>query len=646
VLPPQPSGFRRAVFVGRPSASLAEHLAAEGAEVRPIEQDLSLAADEIGVVLCRPEDDGALAAPPPAGFGDAAERVAVLAIGDAQPAAHEFWSARVFFTLPSGAADSHVLRGVRSLFRFLEDRAGSGRARGALADRTREIRALVDVGVGLSAERDRDRLLETILSSARQLTFADAGSLYLLEETPAGRVLKFVRAQNDSVRFDFVERTLPLDSASIAGFVALSGSPLSLPDVEKIPPDAPYRFDSGFDRKYGYRSQSMLTVPMTTPQGKTIGVLQLLNRKRYLPPEGGDTSFLKTAVVPFEEENEEIARALAAQAAVAVENRRLTESIRRLFEGFVEASVTAIEQRDPTTSGHSERVALLSCGLAELVDRVDSGPFASVKIAREELRELRYAAVLHDFGKVGVREEVLVKARKLPPRSASLVRSRIDQAVLSAAAEVWERAAREGWPERRVAQALGERVGVLERAWKVVSQADEPSLLASEIGEEVRRLSELQYRDATGHMVPVVLPEEVAYLSIPKGSLTERERREIESHVTQTFRFLTKIPWTDDLSRVPDWAYAHHEKLDGSGYPRKLAADAIPIAVRAITISDIYDALAARDRPYKRAVPSERAIEILRSEARRGAIDAALLELFISERVYVSALKNAPRPEV
>jgi HD-GYP domain-containing protein (c-di-GMP phosphodiesterase class II) len=138
----------------------------------------------------------------------------------------------------------------------------------------------------------------------------------------------------------------------------------------------------------------------------------------------------------------------------------------------------------------------------------------------------------------------------------------------------------------------------------------------------------------------VVLPEEIAYLSIPKGSLTERERREIESHVTQTFRFLSKIPWTDDLSRVPDWAYAHHEKLDGSGYPRKLAADSIPVAVRAITISDIYDALAARDRPYKRAVPNERALEILRSEAKRGAIDAQLLELFIGEKVYIHALAS------
>jgi len=632
------------VFASRPGADLPALLAEDRVEIRPLQRPLFIGRDEVAVVLAEEANFRDLSGPPPTSFAESADRVGVVTLADREVALHEFWSARVFFSLPAGAGARHVARAARSLFRFLEDRTVSDRSRRALADRTREIRALVDVGVALSAERDRDHLLETILTRARALTSAEGGSLYLLEDSPGGRVLKFVRAQNDSVRFDFVERTLPLASASIAGFVALSGRALNLPDVSAIPPDAPYQFDPGFDRQYGYRSKSMLTVPMSTPEGKTIGVLQLLNRRRSSLPEVGDTAFMRSEVVPFEEENEEVAKALAAQAAVAVENRKLTENIRRLFEGFVEASVTAIEQRDPTTSGHSERVALLACGLAQLVDRTDSGPFAAVRIPREELRELRYAAVLHDFGKVGVREEVLVKARKLPPRIATLVRSRVDQAVLSAAAEVWEKAAREKWTERQVAQALGERVAILERAWKVVSTADEPSLLAAEIGAEIGRLSDLQYRDATGHLVPVVLPEEIAYLSIPKGSLTERERREIESHVTQTFRFLSKIPWTDDLSRVPDWAYAHHEKLDGSGYPRKLAADAIPIAVRAITISDIYDALAARDRPYKRAVPNERALEILRSEAKRGAIDAQLLELFIGERVYIHALA-APSPD-
>ena len=267
-----------------------------------------------------------------------------------------------------------------------------------------------------------------------------------------------------------------------------------------------------------------------------------------------------------------------------------------------------------------------------------SGPFAAVRIGREELRELRYAAVLHDFGKVGVREQVLVKAKKLPAGVPALIRSRIDQAILSAAAELWERAARERWSDKEVAAKFAERISSLERAWEVVSLADEPTILATVVGEEVLHLRELAFRDASGALRPVVEPAEIAYLAIPKGSLSAQERREIESHVTSTFQFLSKIPWTSDLARVPEWAYAHHERLDGTGYPRALSADRIPLPVRAIAISDIYDALAARDRPYKRAVPDERALEILRAEAERGAIDRALLDLFISEQVYVRAL--------
>ena len=636
--PGQPSEFRRVVLHGRPVAELLFHLPDEKLEPRRFSPDWELAANEVAVVLYDASLGRALDGPPLSSVGTAADRIGVLLVGDRPGDIDPFWSARLYFSLPEGASSEHLARAVRSLLRVLEDRSRSASARRELSDRTSEIRSLVDVGIALSAERDHERLLETILSSARALTAADAGSLYLVEEEETPPVLRIVRAQNDSVQFDFVERTLPLDRASIAGFVAETGQPLNLTDVGALPAEAPYRFDGGFDRQHGYRSRSMLAVPLTTPQGKTIGVLQLLNRVRRSIPEGSVTAFLKIEVVPFDESNEEVAKALAAQAAVAVENRRLSESIRRLFEGFVQASVTAIEQRDPTTSGHSERVALLACGLAERVDAATTGPYADVRIGREELRELRYAAVLHDFGKVGVREQILVKARKLPPGLAALIRSRIDQAILSAAAEVWERAARDRWSNEQVSRVLAERVALLERAWALVSRADEPTLLTAEASAEVLALKTLRFRDPSGKSRPVVEAGEMAYLSIPRGSLTASERLEIESHVSSTFQFLSRIPWTPDLSRVPEWAYAHHEKLDGSGYPRRLDAAGIPLPVRAITISDIYDALAARDRPYKGAVPSDRALDILRGEAERGTIDAALLDVFIESKVYLSAL--------
>jgi len=644
VPPAESSELRRVLLHGRPAPEWLSRLSGEPVEKRPFfPGNLELARDQIAILALDKSLSDGVAMPPPANLGEGADRIAVLLIGPPPAPMDPFWSARVYFSLPEASSPDDRARAVTSLFRILQDRAAAVALRRSLLNRTDEIQALVDVGIALSAERDQDKLLEMILSRARALTQADAGALYLLETGENGEVLKFVKAQNDSVRFDFSELavfTLPLDDSSIAGFVARVGQPLNLADVYQLPAGVPYRFDPSFDKRFGYRSRSNLAVPMKTPQGRTIGVLQLLNRKKRFIPDAAVTAVMRVEVVPFDESNVELAKSFAAQAAVAVENRRLTESIKRLFEGFVEASVTAIEQRDPTTSGHSERVAQLSCRLAELADRQDSGPLAPFHISREELRELRYAAVLHDFGKVGVREQVLVKARKLPHGRKELIRARVEQAILSAASDTWEKACKEKWSERKVAEVLAERVGQLEHAWKVVSRADEPSLLAAEISAEVGRLQAILFRDASGAMRPLVDDEEIAYLSISKGSLNERERREIESHVTQTFRFLSKIPWTADLSRVPDWAYAHHEKLDGSGYPRKLSAQDLPVPVRAVTISDIYDALAARDRPYKKAVPNDRAIDILREEATRGHIDKELLEIFIEGQVFLAAVQK------
>ncbi|HEY7111742.1 MAG TPA: HD domain-containing phosphohydrolase [Thermoanaerobaculia bacterium] len=633
--PAESTQFRRVLFHGRPAEALLARLSGEGVEARTFRADsFRLADDEVAVVLADPSLAAGLSEPPPPELGLGAERCGLLLAGEEPASADAFWTARILFSLPEGAPDAHRLRAVRSIFRVLEDRAVSARARRALTERSQEIRALVDVGIALSSERDPEKLLELILTQARALTQADAGSLYLVESAGGRERLRFAAAQNDSVRFEFRETTLPLEGTSVAAHVARSGLVVNLTDVGNPPAGAPYRFDPDFDRKHGYRTRTMLAVPMQTPQGRTIGVLQLLNRRVHVAPTGGVTAVIRVEVAPFTEKSTDLARSLAAQAAVAVENRRLTERVRALFEDFVGASVTAIEQRDPTTAGHSERVAALAVALAEAADRADTGPYAGFRIGREELRELRYAAVLHDFGKVGVREEVLGKARKLPPGARELVRARVDQAILSASAEIWEKARREGLSESRVARLLSERWAELEKAWEIVVRADEPTVMPEEVGADVARIAAVSYRDAAGRARPLLTTEEAGLLAIPQGSLSEHERREIESHVTQTYRFLSRIPWTEDLARVADWAYAHHEKLDGSGYPRGLAAPRLPPPVRMLTIADIYDALAARDRPYKKAVPPDRALDILRAQARGGRIDGDLLDLFIAGRVF------------
>ena len=630
--------LRRVLFHGSLPGDLALLAREPGIEAREFRADAwSLAPDEVGVLLALEALSPALAQPPPAGLGEAADRIGLVQISDRLEPLHPFWEARPSFSLPGGVPAAHVSRALRSLHRLLEERVRVARDRRALLARTGEIHALVEVGIALAAETDQDRLLETVLTRARSLTAADAGSLYLVESGPAGEILRFALAQNDAVRLEFEPASLAVDGASIAGFVARTGEVISLSDVRMIPEGAPYRFDPEFDERHGYRTRSVLAVPMSTPGGRTIGVLQLINRMRRIVPDGAVTAFVRSEVVPFEADHAEMARSLATQAAVAVENRRLAESIRTLFDGFVEASVTAIEQRDPATSGHSHRVARLTCALAEAAEREAAGPYAGFRIGREGMRELRYAAVLHDFGKVGVREDVLVKARKLSPGAFALARSRFDQAMLAAAAEVWERAAREGWDESRVAPALAEKKLELARAWKVVETANEPAVLPKETASEVEALRRLTYRNAAGELVPLVPPEEIASLAIPLGGRQAAERAEIEAHVTQTFRFLSRIPWTRDLERVPEWAYAHHEKLDGSGYPRRLRAEAVPVPARMLTICDIFDALAARDRPYKRAVPEERSIEILGAEARRGALDAELLRIFVASEIWKSA---------
>ena len=305
-------------------------------------------------------------------------------------------------------------------------------------DASSEIDELNRIGAALSAEHDTQKLLELILTKSRQITSADAGSLYLVEavETPPlttgpaaspvldSKCLRFILVQNDSIQLNFRETTMAISDQSIAGYVAMTGETVNIDDAYDLAPEVPYAVNRTFDEQSGYRTRSILAIPMRNPQGETLGVVQLINAKRDANAKLDSLSAIASQVIPFSRRYQELTSSLASQAAVALENSRLYASIQRLFEGFVKASVAAIEARDPTTSGHSFRVANLTIALAETVDRIDSGPYAGVRFTREQMKEIRYASLLHDFGKVGVREEVLVKARKLYPAQLDLVKQR------------------------------------------------------------------------------------------------------------------------------------------------------------------------------------------------------------------------------
>jgi HD-GYP domain-containing protein (c-di-GMP phosphodiesterase class II) len=508
--------------------------------------------------------------------------------------------------------------------------------------RAAELLELTRIGVALSTERDLLRLLAMILAQARGISNCDAGSIYLAEDAP--RVLRLKLSQNAS-RPDLPlgDVAVPVDHTSLAGYAAVTGAPLIIDDVYLLPEDAVYRQNRSVDEKYGYRSKSMLVIPMKSHRDTVVGVLQLINRKRRSDVVLSTAAITEQEVLPFDDRSVELVSALASQAAVAIENTRLYENIERLLEGFVTAAATAIESRDPSTYGHSARVATLSVGLAEAVARHGHGAHRGLTFTREQLRELRYAGLLHDFGKVGVREQVLIKEKKLYPRSLDVIRLRF-VALMREADVAFERERADYLLEHGRAdhdaqvealeRARHETRVRLDRYFQAVLAANEPTLLSEDAFQELRRLSGLTFRDLDGQEHEVLTGEELRWLTIRRGTLDEAERREIESHVTHTYRFLEQIPWTPELAQVPDIAFAHHEKLNGKGYPRGLGAAAIPVQTRIMAIADIYDALTAADRPYKRAVSPERALDILTAEADAGELDADLLATFIEARLH------------
>jgi len=521
----------------------------------------------------------------------------------------------------------------------------------ALDRKDDDLNELNEIGKQLSSQRDIDQLLELILRKSREITDADAGSLYLVEEGKEGNPdqLRFELAQNDTVPVSFRKSYVPLDDSSIAGYVARSKKVVNVADAYRLPEGSSFHISRSFDEKSGYRTKSMLVVPMLDHEDKVIGVVQLINKKR----ERGSVlqrALIDEQVIPFTTNDEQLASSLASQAAVAFENTDLLKQIRELFETFVHAAVKAIEQRDPVTSGHSERVAILTVGLMEKVDQISSGPLKDLRYSKDQVEEVRYASLLHDFGKVAVQEKYLRKGKKLYASQLIALRQRFAYILRSIEADylraklaalekggvsAQELAAIEDAYQRRRAEAL--------RVQDMVEKANQPTVVEEERFRALMSLPARRFESfeelqqfpveawADG---PYLSTEEVEVLSIRKGSLSEVERKEIQRHVTETYNFLQKLPWTGELERVPAIAYAHHEKLDGSGYPRQLRGAEIPRQSRMMTISDIYDALVATDRPYKKAVPEEKARQILRDEARDGMIDQELLDVFLEAELW------------
>lgn len=546
--------------------------------------------------------------------------------------------------LPVDPTPDELFVSVQRSLEMLETKTRAER-RGKWLNRYRyELGELINIARAMTTERVVDKLFSVILEKSRYVTDADAGSIYIVEGDESSPHLRFKLTQNDSITFDSREFTMPISNRSIAGSVVLTKEPISIPDVYHLPPGTSFGFDKSFDERIGYRTKSMLVAPLISQRDEVIGVIQLINKKKDPEKKLLTQADVDAQVVEFDERSAELLGMVAAQAGVSLENAMLYDEIRKLFEGFVKASVEAIESRDPTTSGHSRRVSDLTIELAKVVDQTSDGPYKLATFSREDLRELEYASLLHDFGKIGVREKVLVKAKKLYDESLEQIRGRFDFVSRTLEADVLSRKVRaleSGAPKAELEALdveLAARRAELDAAWEAIVSANEPTVLAAGDFAKIEQLAKETYTDLRGEVRRLLTDEEVVALSVKRGSLTPQEFDEIRSHVSHTFRFLSQIPWGKALRRVPVIAGAHHERLNGTGYPNRLHAEEIPVQSKMMAISDVYDALTASDRPYKKAVPVDRAIDILEYGVKDQHLDGELVRIFREARIWERAL--------
>jgi HD-GYP domain-containing protein (c-di-GMP phosphodiesterase class II) len=532
-----------------------------------------------------------------------------------------------------------------------------------LTDAQRDQEDLISIGKSLSGEKNMEQLLRLILYLSKKITGADAGSIYLVEEDENGKKrLRFKYSHTFSREIPLEEFVMDMNKKSIAGYVAVTGEVLNIPDAYKTPELAPYSFNPFFDRQHSYISRSMLVVPMKNHIDEIIGVIQLINSKedlsgtRHYENEAFEIKLEEEAdfdryVVTFDERYNSLLEAIAGQAAVSIENNRMIVQIQKQFEEFVKASVTAIESRDPATSGHSFRVAQICSEMAKAVNNEETGYLKEFKFTDTDIKELEFAALLHDFGKVYIDLNIFKKAKKLYPKDLENLKLRLDYlykyleiVYFAKEMEILREGLNFNKPyEEKLTKIRGEKTSKLARIIEIKEQVirlNEPTVTDIDPEQTLKNIiSEIEYIecfDISGHKIDILSNNDKVNLSIKRGSLNDEERMEIESHVIETYKFVSKIPWPPEYRRIPEIAMRHHEKIDGTGYPDGLKGkEATSLQSRMMAIADIYDALTAQDRPYKKSVPLEKVLKILKEEADNNKLDTDLVDLFIKEKIYL-----------
>ncbi len=544
-----------------------------------------------------------------------------------------------------------------------------------LVDAQQDQEDLINIGKSLSGEKDMEKLLRLILYLSKKITGADAGSIYLVEEDESGtKRLRFKYSHTYSRTIPLEEFVMDMNRKSISGYVAVTGEVLNIPDAYKISELAPYTFNPYFDRQHNYISRSQLVVPMKNHLDEIIGVIQLLNSKEDHRPGKKYTNEafeiqLDTEedfdrfVVTFDERYNSLLEAIAGQAAVTIENNRLINQIQMQFEEFVKASVTAIESRDPATSGHSFRVAEICKELAAAVNNVDSGYLGSFHFSENDIKELEFASLLHDFGKVYIDLNIFKKAKKLYPKDLENMKLRLDYLYRfmelgydSREIEMLDSLTRGNGSYtaddiRNLRDEKSMRLNRITEIKEILVRLNEPTITDRDpeaaLKEILAEIEGLECIDPSGGKIDILTLTDRTNLMIKRGSLNDEERCEIESHVTETYKFVSKIPWPPEYRRIPEIALRHHEKLDGSGYPDRLKGrESTSLQSRMMSIADIFDALVAQDRPYKKAVPIDRVIKILKEEAGANKLDPDLVDLFIDKKIFLNFISEEQKEQI
>ena len=573
-------------------------------------------------------------------------------------------NAQVAFVWENTLSSNEFLFTTSYQFRLLEqrmkDRKSSAKYLARLLDMKQDQEDLIKIGRSLSIEKDMPKLLRQILMLSKKITGADAGSIYLVEEDDNGKRIRFKYSHTFSKDLPLEEFVIPYDTNSIAGYVAITGKVLNIPDVYKLSPNDPISFNKKFDQSNNYRSKSMIVIPMRNHANDVIGVVQLINCKEPVDPtfSTGNEAFevflkdeddFENKVRPFDRRYESLMESVAAQAAIAIENNRMIQQIQNQFEEFVKASVSAIESRDPATSGHSFRVAEICKRMALAINAEKRDPYAQMRFTGTQIKELEFAALLHDFGKVYIDPGIFMKEKKLYPFELQNLILKLNylykNAELQYIAESFT--ADQTDKETSVQKIEAEKRHFLDMVLnikKAVVELNEPTVSDSDPEDVIEKLkaqiASIKCYDFEGKLVDILTDEVQSNLSIRKGSLNDDERKEIESHVIHTYNFVSKIPWPSEFRRIPEIALMHHEKLDGTGYPNRCTSERIPIQSRMIAIADIYDALTANDRPYKKSLSHARAMEILKREAEAGKIDPDLYLIFDRAAINIEDIKH------